>query len=161
MIWSIILFGCNEKIEVNDSPQIETLPNESSKKPKEEQVKENPLVISLSKSSYSADDMMVITVNNPSNVEQKYTHIIMDRQTKDGEWKLIRGNLLCPCLSECQPGPFVLPANGEQQHQFDYFYEIRGESAPHTVFCGMMRPANLRVRLLNHDDVEPVQFSWN
>ncbi len=119
-----------------------------------------PMVISLSQDSYGPDDQMGIVISNPSKREQKFSSLMLERQTNDGEWELIRGRLFCPCLTDCPRREISILPESTHTIEFDNFYEIRGESLPHTVFCGLMKPNTFRIRILNHPDVKPVEFSW-
>ena len=121
---------------------------------------DEPLVIGLSKSTFTADDIMEVSIYNPSKATKKVGDLILEREGEPGQWQLIRGRLVCPCLTDCFDETIVVLPQETHTYTFENFYQIKGVSLPHTVFCGMMRPAQFRIRIRNQKDAAPAKFLW-
>lgn len=121
--------------------------------------KEQFLKIEINKKAFTPEDELIITISNDTPKEQTYEQLELERLEPNGTWKQIRGRLLCPCLTRCEAEPIVLKPNEKKLHRFTAFYEVKGESAPHTIFCGMMKPADFRLKVFNHE-TQPVTFTW-
>ena len=118
------------------------------------------LSIHIPHESYTPETPLVVTVTNDSTEEIAYQQLTMDR-FENGSWRQIRGNLLCPCLTDCKPKEIILKPKQKKQHTFNDFYKLKGVSLLHTVFCGRMKAANFRIGILGHDKTKPAQFYWD
>ena len=150
LIFLFFIYGCAESSvsQEEDRPQAESF--EPGEMPK----------ISLSQEQYHPEDRLFIEVNNLGKTKLQYFNLRLDGKTTTGEWKQVRGDLLCPCVTRCEQS-FVLLPGEKQEHILENFYEENGTSLPHTVFCGLMKTGEFRIGVVGHPEIEATIFYWN